>query len=77
MDEPILVDARGSYCPGPLMELIVRLRRVSVGQTLELLSTDSGSARDVPEWTRKVGHELVRSERDGAGVWHLFVKKMK
>lgn len=77
MDPPIVIDARGSFCPGPLMELIATLRRARVGASLELLSSDAGSARDVPEWVRKAGHALERTERDGAGVWHLTVRKMK
>ncbi len=77
MAETTLVDARGSFCPGPLMELITTLKRAQVGDVLELLSSDAGSAKDVPEWVRKVGHVLERTERDPAGVWHLFVRKEK
>lgn len=77
MAEQRLVDARGSFCPGPLMELITSLKQMAVGDTVELLSSDAGSAKDVPEWVAKVGHQLDRSEQDAEGVWHLFVRKMK
>ncbi len=77
MAETMLVDARGSFCPGPLMELITTLKRAQVGDVLELLSSDAGSAKDVPEWVRKVGHVMERTEQDPAGVWHLFVRKSK
>ena len=39
-----VIDARGSFCPGPLMELIARLKMAQVGDELEVLSTDKGSA---------------------------------
>ena len=71
-----VIDARGSFCPGPLMELIAGLKLAQVGDKLELLSSDKGSATDVPVWIRKVGHELVDSRED-AGVWHITVKKVK
>jgi TusA-related sulfurtransferase len=71
-----VIDARGSFCPGPLMELIAGMKLAQVGEELELLSTDKGSASDVPEWIRKVGHELLDSRED-AGVWHITVKKAK
>ena len=71
-----VIDARGSFCPGPLMELIAGMKLAQVGDKLELLSTDRGSAADVPEWIRKVGHELV-ANREEAGVWHITVKKVK
>ncbi len=71
-----IVDARGSFCPGPLMELIAALKLSQVGDELEVLSTDKGSASDIPEWIKKVGHEMLAS-REEAGVWHITVKKTK
>jgi tRNA 2-thiouridine synthesizing protein A len=53
------VDARGSFCPGPLMELIRVVRAASVGQVLAVLSSDSGSAKDIPAWVQKAGHEFL------------------
>ena len=70
------IDARGSFCPGPLMELIGWIKLAQVGDELELLSTDKGSADDVPEWVKKVGHEYLGS-REEAGVWHISVRKAK
>jgi len=76
MAEKIVVDARGSFCPGPLMELIARLKFAQVGDELEVLSTDKGSASDIPEWLNKVGHQLLAT-REEAGVFHIALKKMK
>ena len=53
------IDARGSYCPGPLMELIRGIRESQVGDVLAVLSTDSGSRIDIPKWIEKAGHRLV------------------
>lgn len=74
--KPRLIDARGSFCPGPLMELIRAIKEAQVGDVLELLSSDKGTAQDVPEWVAKVGHEMVGSEEKD-GVWHLLVRKAK
>jgi TusA-related sulfurtransferase len=76
MSERRVVDARGSFCPGPLMELIAAMKMASVGEEIEVLSTDKGSAADIPEWINKVKHEhLGTEEKDG--VWHVLVKKLK
>ncbi|MHB1321985.1 MAG: sulfurtransferase TusA family protein [Acidithiobacillus ferrivorans] len=72
-----VVDARGSFCPGPLMELISNMKRMAVGDVLELLSTDAGSAADVPEWIKKVGHTMISTEQDAEGIWHIRVRKAK
>lgn len=71
-----VVDARNTFCPGPLMELISNMKMASVGDVLELLSTDEGTAKDVPEWINKVGHQIVSSEKV-EGVWHIKIRKAK
>lgn len=76
MSETKVVDARNTFCPGPLMELISNMKQAQVGDTLELLSTDEGTATDVPEWVNKVGHELVSSD-EVDGVLHIKVRKAK
>ena len=54
MAEKQVIDARGTYCPGPLMELIAAIKLAVVGDEIEVLSTDEGSAADIPEWIRKL-----------------------
>lgn len=76
MSESKVIDARNTFCPGPLMELIAYMKQASVGDTLELLSTDQGTASDVPEWVSKVGHEMISSEKVDE-VWHIKVRKAK
>jgi tRNA 2-thiouridine synthesizing protein A len=53
------IDARGSFCPGPLMELIRGVKVLPVGGVLAVLSSDPGSTKDIPAWIAKAKHELV------------------
>lgn len=76
MSEKKVIDARGTFCPGPLMELIAGIKLIEVGDELEVLSSDKGSASDIPEWVNKVGHEMVSSSEE-EGVWHIVVRKTK
>lgn len=76
MGERKLIDARGSFCPGPLMELIAGIKLIEIGDELEVLSSDKGSSSDIPEWVNKVGHEIV-SNTEEDGVWHIVVRKTK
>lgn len=76
MAERQKIDARGAYCPGPLMELIAALKLAEIGDELEIWSSDKGSVDDIPEWVKKVGHELGEiAECDG--YWSIVVKKAK
>ena len=54
-----IVDARGSFCPGPLMELIRAIRESDPGQVIAVYSSDSGSKTDIPKWIDKAGHLTV------------------
>jgi tRNA 2-thiouridine synthesizing protein A len=76
MTDRKVIDARGTYCPGPLMELIAALKLATVGDEIEVLSSDEGSATDIPVWIGKVGHQLISSSNDG-GAWHVVVRKAK
>lgn len=53
------IDARGSFCPGPLMELIRGMKTLPVGGILAVLSSDPGSAKDIPAWIQKAKHEFL------------------
>jgi len=70
------IDARGSFCPGPLMELIRAIREASVGDVLAVYSSDKGSKVDIPKWVEKAGHRLIALEtRDGYD--ELVVEKLR
>jgi tRNA 2-thiouridine synthesizing protein A len=70
------VDARGSFCPGPLMELIRAIRESQVGDVIAVYSSDKGSKIDIPKWVEKAGHRLVTLEtRDGYD--EIVVEKMR
>lgn len=71
-----VVDARGKSCPGPLMELIKAIREEDAGKVLVVLTSDSTSTRDIPEWVKKAGHELVGVFRED-DHWSIIIKKRK
>lgn len=71
-----VVDARGSLCPGPLLEAKKGIGQVKVGEVLELKSSDPGSRTDIPAWAKNVGHDyLGLLEADGHD--RLFVTRRK
>ena len=70
------VDARGSACPGPLMEAKKGIGKVKVGEILEIYSNDSGTRIDVPAWAKKVGHEYL-GVLGADGYDKLYVRRKK
>ena len=68
------VDARGTACPGPLLEAKRAMAEVPVNGILEVLSSDRGTTEDVPLWAKKIGHEYLGNLEE-AGYWRVFVKR--
>jgi tRNA 2-thiouridine synthesizing protein A len=56
-----VVDARGSACPGPLLEAKKAIGAVPINGILEIWSGDPSSKNDIPVWAKKVGHEYLGS----------------
>lgn len=56
------LDARGLFCPEPVMMLHNKVRDMQVGEVLEVLATDPSTTRDIPKFCRFLGHELVLQE---------------
>jgi len=71
-----LVDARGTACPGPLLEAKRSMVKVPKGGIMEVLSSDKSTNTDIPLWAKKIGHEYLGTI-DEAGFWRIFLKRMK
>lgn len=56
------LDARGLYCPEPVMMLHNKVRDMKSGDVLEVIATDPSTTRDIPKFCSFLGHELVLQE---------------
>ncbi len=59
-----VVDARGSFCPGPITELIKAYRKAQPGDEIELLATDPAAKSDVAAWAAKSKNEIVEMREE-------------
>jgi tRNA 2-thiouridine synthesizing protein A len=71
-----VVDARGSACPGPLLEAKKGIGTIKVGEVLEIWSGDPNTKTDIPKWSTKVGHEFL-GVLPADGYDRIFVKRLK
>lgn len=76
MTADLVVDSRGTSCPGPILAAKKAIGGVPVGGVMEVMATDSGTLKDIPAWSKKMGHEYLGSFED-SGYLRLFVKKAK
>ena len=71
-----VVDARGSACPGPLLEAKKGIGAVKVGEVLEIWSGDARTKEDIPKWSAKVGQEFL-GYLTADGYDRIFIKRLK
>jgi len=71
----VSLDACGLFCPEPVMLLHSSFRDMSAGQVLELLATDPSTTRDVPNFCRFLGHELI-DQSESEGRFRFLIRKV-
>ena len=70
----ITLDAMGKKCPMPVLLTKKELKKMTAGQTLELIVDDKGALKDVPALLSKTGDELVNTNEEDAKVTFLIKK---
>ena len=70
------LDVRGLYCPSPVMQTVVERAKMQVGQTLIVLADDPAAEDDIASWARRLGHEVVKMEKNGNEI-RFEIKKIK
>lgn len=71
-----VIDARGTACPGPILAAKRGIAEIQKGEIMEVLSSDSGTNKDIPVWSKKAGHEFLGIVEE-SGYWKLYIKRMK
>jgi len=72
-----VVDARGSACPGPLLEAKKGIGMIKVGEVLEIWSGDPRTKEDIPKWSKKVGHEFLGTLTAEGGYDRIFIRRSR
>ena len=67
-------DATGLNCPLPILRAKKVLTSMESGQTLYVISTDSGSVKDFDAFCKQTGNELLEST-EADGKYHYYIKK--
>lgn len=68
------MDARGLFCPEPVMMLHKVINEVPVGGVIEILATDPSTVRDFTKFCAFLSHELVVNE-EVDGEFRFLIRK--
>ncbi|WP_166268492.1 sulfurtransferase TusA family protein [Marinobacter caseinilyticus] len=68
------LDASGLICPMPLLKTKLQLNAMKIGEELEVIATDEGSARDIPAFLKLSSHVLVSTSESG-GHYRFVIRR--
>ncbi len=68
------LDARGLYCPEPVMLLHNAVRDAAPGDLIAVRATDPTTRRDIPQFCHFLGHELVEEVEESEELRFLVRK---
>ncbi len=69
----LVVDARGTRCPVPVLRLARAVRDLPAGSVATVLADDPAVEHDVPAWAGMRGHAVEQVARTGDG-WAVRVR---
>jgi tRNA 2-thiouridine synthesizing protein A len=69
-----VVNAKNLLCPLPILRADAAIRKMQVGQVLEVQSTDPGLNNDLPAWCGVNGHKMLGIRQEGRVVIGLVKK---
>ncbi len=71
-----LVDARGTACPGPLLDARRAISECPIGGVMEIQSSDADTVVSVQRWCNKMEFEYLGNvENDG--FWSIYLRRTK
>lgn len=68
------LNARGMSCPLPIVKTKKSLNDMTSGQVLKVISTDSGSIKDMAAFAEQTGNPLLAQE-EANGEYTFYMKK--
>lgn len=74
----IEIDARGLFCPMPIVRLSKALRENQSKNIFLLMATDAGTAPDLAKWAPPWGHlilETCETQEDGIPVYSFLIQR--
>ena len=67
----------GMKCPRPIVEMAKKMRKMDVGEMLEVHADDPVAENDIPAWCDTTGNELMKMENVGEFTKYLVKKTPK
>ncbi len=68
------VDCIGLFCPMPLYMTRKAVEEAESGEIIEVLADDPAAKSDIPEWAKRMGHEVLSVDEED-GIIRILIRK--
>lgn len=75
MKPSIVIDAKGLFCPAPIIKVADAIRNIDSGKIVEVLSDDAAIEFDMPAWCKSTGNIIKSMRREGKIFRYSIQKK--
>lgn len=75
--KPVVIDAKGLKCPGPIVKVADTIRNLADGQRLFVEATEDAFASDIVVWCQRTGNFLEKLEIKQNVIEATIVKQTK
>ncbi len=72
--ETFKLNCSGMQCPGPIMQVSLRMKEMKPGERLDILATDPGFSSDIGVWAERTGNLLLDSGKRDKGFFAVLQK---
>lgn len=69
------LDTLGMQCPVPIVKTAKKMKELTTGQVLKIISDDDGFKADIVAWCESTGNEFLSLEEEGGKIIG-YVKKV-
>jgi len=69
------VDARGLFCPIPIVKLKLEMEKLTSHQIVQILADDPGFPDDVLSWCQETGNRLLSVSKNEEDIFVAYVEK--
>lgn len=71
-----ILNYKGLPCPMPIVKISQEIKKVAIGDILEVHTSDPGSIADFPAWAKTTGNAILEIKQE-PGLIRIFVKRQK
>lgn len=75
--EPVVIDAKGLKCPGPIVKVADTVRGLAEGRKVFVEATEDAFASDIAVWCRQTGNHLEKLEIHSGVIQATIEKRAK